>query len=358
MISRRSMLGAICLVTASPLLSSLSRAATAVRVGFGTTWPTFSHLQLAQSAGLLNDLGIEITVLEDPLRGYQMLAAGQLDVLFASLDYAPIAASQQLPFKLVSAMDISFGADQIVLAPGLKPADLKGAKVAATQGFVGELYMTEYLARNGLAPSDVEWVNISPDQVVGPMLSGDVKAAYIYEPWTSQLQKALSGTQIVLTSDDPKLLATGVLEDALYMSDEFLAKRPADADGVLKAYFDAVKLRGSDPEKGNQKLAEFTKWPVADVEAIVGKDGKASHGGMYVIDFDESARQCGLLEGAGPLGQQNGSLHPALIALEEGWIRRGTLKGKSDSLSQVLDCSPQKRLLAAGYRSSVPYLPK
>lgn len=358
MVSRRDLIGGLCLLTSWAALPGNAHAAATVRVGFGTTWPTFSHLQTAQAEGLLGDLQIEITVLEDPLRGYQMLAAGQLDVLFATLDYAPIAASQKLPFKLVSAVDVSFGADHIVLAPGLKPQDLKGAKVAATQGFVGELFLTEYLTRNGLTPADVEWVNISPDQMVGPFVSGDIKAAYVYDPWTSQLEKALPGVQRVLASDDTALLASGILEDSLYMSDDFLAHRPSDADRILKAYFDAVALRGEDPAKGNARLAEFTKWPVADVEFLVGQDGKATPGGMYVIDFDESARQCGVLDGDGPLGQPNGSIHGALVALEDGWIKRGTLTSKSEALLQVLDCSPQKRLLQSGYRSSVPYVPK
>jgi NitT/TauT family transport system substrate-binding protein len=357
-ISRRSILGGICLVAFAPVMSRVASAQTPVRVGFGTTWPTFSHLQIAQSQGLLGDLQVEITVLEDPLRGYQMLSSGQLDILFGTLDYAPIAASQNLPFKLVSALDISFGADQIVLAPGLKPADLKGAKVGATTGFVGELYMTEYLSRNGLKPFEVEWVNISPDQIVGPMVSGDIKAAYVYDPWTSQLEKALPGTQRVLTSDDAALMASGILEDALYMSDDFLANRAGDADRLLKSYFEGVKFRGSDPVKGNALLAEYTKWPVGDVEFLVGQNGKANPGGMYVIDFDEAARQVGALGGDGPLGQKNGALKTALVELESGWVRRGTLKAKSDKLGDILDSAPLQRLVDSGYRSSVPYVLK
>lgn len=356
MISRRRLIESVGLLTAASLLPCRALATSPARVGFGTTWPTFSHLQIAQAEGLLGDLPIEISVLEDPLRGYQMLAAGQLDVMFGTMDYTPIAASQNLPFKLIAGLDISFGADKIVLAPGLTAQDLKGKKVGATTGFVGELFMTEYLVRNGLTPADVEWVNISPDQLVGPMVSGDLAAAYIYDPWTAELEKALPGTQVVLVSDDPALLASGILQDSLYMSDTFLADRPADADTLLKGYFDAVALRGKEPDKGNAQLAEFTKWPAADIAAIIGADGKASRGGMYVIDFDESARQCGVLDGPGPLGQANGALITALQELEAGWIRRGTLTAKSDALPQMLDCSPQKRLVAAGYRSSVPYV--
>jgi NitT/TauT family transport system substrate-binding protein len=325
-----------------------------IRVGFGTTWPTFSHLQWANELGLLDGRKVEITVLEDVPRGYQMLAAGQLDVLFAVADYTPIAASQDLPFKLVSLVDISNGADQIVLAPGVTAADLKGQKVGASEGFVGELFMSEYLHRNGIGAGDVTWVNISPDQIVGPMLSGDIKAGYTYEPWTSELEKALPGTTRALTSADPDLLAQGILADSLYMSDAFLADRPADVDAILRGYFQAVSRRMSDPAAGNTAIAAATGWPSSDIEAIIGANGKSADGGMYVIDFDEAARQCSALEGTGPLGQANGAIFTAVATLEEGWIRRGTLVAKDPDLQAMVDCGPLKRLAEGGFRTAAP----
>jgi hypothetical protein len=54
-----------------------------VRVGFGTTWPTFSILQLAEEQKLLGEVEIEITVIDSPVRGYQTMLAGRLDVALA-----------------------------------------------------------------------------------------------------------------------------------------------------------------------------------------------------------------------------------------------------------------------------------
>lgn len=330
-------------------------AGDAIRVGFGTSWPTFTILQLAEAQDKLDGITIEVTVLDSPLTGYQMMAAGQLDVVYGTLDYVPIAAANDLPFALVSVLDISYGADQIVLAPGLTPADLKGRTVAATEGFMGELFMTQYLARHGLTAQDVTWQNISPDQITGPMVSGDIAAAYVYEPWTSALEQALPGVQRVLSSDDVAILAAGTLQDAAFMSRTFLASRPADAAALLKAHFDGVVARAADPVAGNAMIATTLGWPEADVTAVIGANGKYADGGVYVVDFDEAARQCGVLAGAGPFGQTNGSILTAATANEAGWISRGTLKTALPTLAHWIDCTPLKTLVDAGYRSSVSF---
>jgi NitT/TauT family transport system substrate-binding protein len=343
-------------ITIAVLSSSVmpALAKDKVRVGFGTTWPTFSILQLAEEQKLLGDTEIEITVLDSPVRGYQMMSAGQLDVVFGTLDYVPIAASSKLPISLVSVVDISYGADEILLAPGMKPEELKGKKVGAGQGFIGELYMGEFLKRHGLSTADVEWVNINPDEIVGPMVSGDVKAVYTYEPWSSKLIEAMPGTQRALNSGDKDILASGTIADTIYMSNDFIASHSAEAQSVLRGFFDAVKSRSTDTAKANDRLAEFTKWPVGDVAGLLGTSGRSATGGMYVVDFDEAARQCGVLDGEGPLGQSNGSLIAAVNRIEDGWITRGTLQAKTANLATYVNCEPLKALVKSGYRSSAP----
>jgi NitT/TauT family transport system substrate-binding protein len=323
-----------------------------VRVGFGTTWPTFSMLQLAEEQKLLGDVEIEITVLDSPVRGYQMMTAGQLDVVFGTLDYVPIAASSKLPISLVSVVDISYGADEILLAPDVKPEELKGKKVGAGQGFIGELFMGDFLKRHGLSTADVEWVNINPDEIVGPMVSGDVKAVYTYEPWSSKLNEALPGTQRALNSADKDVLSTGTIADTVYMSNDFITNRSADAQTVLRGFFDAVKFRSVDTAKANERLAEYTKWPVGDIAALLGTTGRSAKGGMYVVDFDEAARLCGAIEGDGPLGQANGSLPAAVNRIEDGWIAHGTLQSKAENLASFVNCEPLNALAKSGYRSS------
>jgi NitT/TauT family transport system substrate-binding protein len=210
------------------------------------------------------------------------------------------------------------------------------------------------LKRHGLVTADVEWVNINPDEIVGPMLSGDVKAVYTYEPWSSKLVAAMPGIARALNSADKDILASGTLADTVYMSNDFIANHSVEAQSILRGFFDAVKARSLDPAKSNDRLAEFTKWPVADVAGLLGTSGRSAAGGIYVVDFDEAARQCGVLEGEGPLGQSNGSLITAVNRIEDGWITRGTLQAKTANLATYVNCEPLKALVKSGYRSSAP----
>ena len=36
-----------------------------------------------------------------------------------------------------------------------------------------------FLDKNGILPGEVNWVNLNADEAVGPMMSGDLAAAYV-----------------------------------------------------------------------------------------------------------------------------------------------------------------------------------
>jgi len=59
------------------------------------------------------------------------------------------------------------------------------------------------------------------------------------------------------------------------------------------ARFDAVKYRHVNTEAVNTSLAEFLQWPAEDIGNVIGTNGKFLEGGIYMYDFDESARVCG-----------------------------------------------------------------
>lgn len=96
-----------------------------IGVGFGTSWPTFAILQLAEAKGKLDGIAIEVTILDSPLTGYQMMAAGQLDVVDCTLDYAPIAATSNLPFALAGCWTFHMGPIKSSWPPVFHPPILR-----------------------------------------------------------------------------------------------------------------------------------------------------------------------------------------------------------------------------------------
>lgn len=323
-----------------------------VRVGMILSWPGSSFYALAAEENLAPGYNIEVTNFEDPLAAQSMLATGQVDILEGTMEYAPIALENGLPNTLVAINNPSYGVDKVTLAPGLEPKDLAGKKVSAPEAYIGQLLMGMWLDSEGIKPGDVEWVNLNADEAVGPMLSGDLAAAYLYEPWVTKLTDNMEGAHNVASSADPEFVSTGILADALFMNQDFIDNRPEVALDMLQARWDALQYWHDHTEEANQFFADFLQWPVADVESVMGTNGKFREGGMYMMDFDESARFCGALEGEPPLGLAHDGMQEAGRLVNEWWVKLGVVDEMFPA-EDITDCSLMQKLADSGYRQSM-----
>ncbi|MDH5488402.1 MAG: ABC transporter substrate-binding protein [Rhodospirillaceae bacterium] len=322
-----------------------------IRVGIAVSWPGYGFLELARVKNMLPDYDLEITIYEDPIAGHNQLASGNIDVYGSTLDYSPIAIENNLPIVNVAFTNPSFGVDQVVLRPGMTPAGVKGKKVAAPEAFIGHVLVGVWMEENGLKPSDVEWVNLNADEGVGPMISGDIAASYMYEPYTSKLTAAVKGTQIVADTSQQPYRHMGLFGDSIYMNTNFIKKNRKAALAVLKARWDAVQYWHDNTAEVNKMWAEFFKWPVEDIEFVTGTNGKYFEGGNYMFDFNESAQFCGSIGGTPPFGI-NGGFVRAVELTNEWWVKLGVMK-KTHDPSKGFDCSLMDELAKSGYRQEI-----
>lgn len=338
---------------ASAMLGSAAAAQAneTINVGICVSWPGYAMMDVAKQKNLIPGYDLNIVNFEDPLGGHAALAAGQIDVYGCTADYIPVAVDAGLNEVNVAYLNPSYGVDHVVLAAGMTPETLKGKKVAAPQAYIGQLLMGLWLDRVGIAPGDVDWVNLNADEAVGPMLSGDLAAAYMYEPWISKVIEAAPGTKSIVDTTDPEMLKTGIFMDSLFMNKDFIAKNRPAAVAVLKAEWDARAYWHANVEETNQMIAEYLQWPAADVASVIGTNGKSLSGGIYMFDFDESARTCGVLDGAPPFGLPNGSMAGSVALTNEWWIKLGLMKNTIDPAAGI-DCSLMGDLVKSGYRQS------
>lgn len=332
-------------------LPGVAAAKDVINVGICVSWPGYGMLKLAAEKGLIADYDLNFTIFEDPLGGHAALAAGQIDAYGCTADYTPLVVDRGTDVVNVALLNPSYGVDQVVLAPDVATDDLKGKKVAAPQAYIGQLLMGVWLDGQGIAPGDVEWVNLNADEAVGPMLSGDLAAAYMYEPWISKVLAASPGSKSVTTSADPAVLNTGIFMDALYMNKTFIADRRPAALALLKAEWDGRGYWHDHVDESNQLLADFFQWPLEDVQYVIGTNGKSLDGGIYVFDFDESAKACGVVAGDLPLGLKNGFMADAAALTNDWWVKLGLMTNKVD-VSKGIDCSLMADLAASGYQQS------
>ncbi|MEX2297298.1 MAG: ABC transporter substrate-binding protein, partial [Dongiaceae bacterium] len=300
-------------------------AAEEVRVA-GLTWPGYGFWFIVQEKNLAPDLEISYQTIEDPYESFALASSGQLDIVYSTIEFAPIAAAEEFPIKLVAYGNLSHGTDKIIVGPGIDSAeDLRGEKVAVLEGGLAQLYMAMWLEANGVPYTEVEYVNLIMDDAATAMIGGDVKAAEFWEPFGANTLKSVEGSKIMATSADEQWEKNALIADALFMSDAFITERREVAVKALQALYDAIEWWKANPTEGNQIIAEGMKMTVEDVELVIGADGTGLDGGLYPYTFEETARFCGSMPGDPPFGQTNGQMADHWRMTNEWWIKFGLM---------------------------------
>ncbi|ASK34756.1 ABC transporter [Alcanivorax sp. N3-2A] len=334
------------LLSAGLCLATLSaHAADTARVSL-FSWPGYGFWFIAKEKNLVPDLDLEISVIEDPYESFSLMTSGGLDVTSSTAEYGPIAADKNVPVKLVTYTNPSYGTDKIILAPGVKGAqDLKGKSVAVLEGGLTQIFMGIWLEQNGVSIKDVKFTNLIMDDAVGALVGGDVQAAEFWEPFGSHALEALPGATVAATSAQGGWIETALLGDGMYMSDAFLNDQPALAEKTMQAYFKAVDYWKAHPAEGNQIIAKALGFPLADVEKVLGKDGKIYKGGIWVFDAQQAGRFMGVVPGELPLGQSNGQMAKHWQTTTDWWLKFGLIEQRHP-IEDGVNLAPLKAVLA------------
>lgn len=325
-----------------------AQAAEQVRVS-GLTWPGYGFWFIVQEKNLAPDLEITYQAIEDPFESFALASSGQLDIVYSTIEFAPIAASEGFPIKLVAYGNLSHGTDKIIVGPGIESAeDLRGQKVAVLEGGLAQLYMAMWLEANGVPYDEVEYVNLIMDDAASAMIGGDVKAAEFWEPFGANTLAAVEGSRIAASTTDEQWEKNALIADALFMSDAFINERRDVALKAMKALYDAIQWWKDNPEEGNEIIARGMQMAVEDVELVIGKDGTCLDGGLCPYTFIETARFCGSAPGEPPFGQKNGQMADHFRMTNEWWIKFGLMTETFEPEAGV-DCSLLADLYEQGY---------
>jgi NitT/TauT family transport system substrate-binding protein len=82
-----------------------------------------------------------------------------------------------------------------------KPADLRGKRIGLTSPSGAEYTLYVFLALNGLAPGDVDIVNLSPQRLVDALTAGTIDAAITWQPHVQTLERNLDGKVAVFAGN-------------------------------------------------------------------------------------------------------------------------------------------------------------
>lgn len=229
------------MLAAGPLWAGRAQAAAAkATLAYGSTGYTWAVPFVAEAAGTWAEAGFDLSTMEfeSGRDSMQALLAGSAD-FSASTDTPVVFAVLQglRPLILVNYSRYSRDMKIVVRKDGgidpTGPASLKGRRIATRVGTSGQYMLAKYLEFAGLAPGDVEVVDLTPNNMTSALVRGDIDGF----AWSSQsaavAERQSGGKTAVMTQDGLEKFFQS--HQLLLTTEKVVKEKPELVTGAIRA---------------------------------------------------------------------------------------------------------------------------
>lgn len=151
-------------------------------------WIGYEPLFLAEELGWL-DPSVKLIRTSSGADTIFGLLSGTLDVGAMTLDEALRIAGQGVPLNVIAVMNVSAGADAVMVRPDMTALDaLRGRRVAVELPSVSAIMMLEALEEAGLQRSEIIEIDLPVHQHANAWRQRDIDASVCFEPYASVLE--------------------------------------------------------------------------------------------------------------------------------------------------------------------------
>lgn len=236
-------------------------------VGY-VNWIGYTGLFVAKDKGFFAEEGLDVEtkLFSAPGDGIPPVMNGDLDVHFTTLDTV-VKADDKDPGAVVVPflVDASRGADAFIAKKEYASVkDLKGKKVAATVGECNHLLLLKALGSAGMSETDIELVNMNPDDAGTAFATGSVDGAVTWEPWITKATSAGQGNVVYSTKDAPY-----VIIDVVILSPKHASKEKSEA--FLRAMVKAHDFIATNPAEAAAIAGKAFEQTPDEAAAMLGK---------------------------------------------------------------------------------------
>lgn len=240
-----------------------------IRVVAGS--PGYDHIQpfMAEHLKIWEKYGLKVSFSGgNYMRSNQQMAIGDFDVGYNQIASAIRYNSAGIP-NIIAAPS-SANCAIIVASPKVNSwADLKGQRFGIVTKYDMQ-YMTlmkHILPRFGLTEKDVQPVQVPVPEVASGLLTGDVAAAFPFEPYGSNA--IARGAKLLLGASDmidKSQIDSDMLRNALVLNKKFIAAHPELAKRIVWAHLDAVHIMRTNREQAVGVIKHYN--PNMDMKLI------------------------------------------------------------------------------------------
>ena len=249
-----SVIAVACATTHLPVQAQQTKLTFAM-----SGWTGFAPMTLAKEAGIFKKNGLDVEIKKIPQKDRHLaIASGDVQCAATTVETWINWNANGVPTTQMFQLDKSFGADGIVVKPGItKFSDLKGKTIAVSApGTAPYFTLAWMLKKNGMSIKDVKLVSLEPQAAANAIIAGvaDVDAAMTYEPFLSAVRaKPEAGKIMATTLDYPMVM------DTVGCTPKFLSDNPKAAKALADSYFEALEMIQKDPKKSFEIMGADVK---------------------------------------------------------------------------------------------------
>ncbi|MDQ3858440.1 MAG: ABC transporter substrate-binding protein [Actinomycetota bacterium] len=261
-----------------------------IRIAF-STWNGYAGLVIGAEGGIFDDEGLDVTytVIEDPVQRFNAFKAGELDAIATTPDTFSRNYARGIESVQVLGLDASVGGDGIVAEKDITSvAQLKGQKVAVSEGSTSQWFLAYVLDQNGLSLDDVEQVNLTSGDAGAAFAAGRVPVAVTWEPWLTKAEKNPNGDVLVSTKDYPDIITDGVA-----FTPEFVEQHPETVAAFIRAYGKVMDSIEQNPDEAFDHATDYLGQSVDEIKATLET--------VPLWTLEESQKFYGTREQPGPI---------------------------------------------------------
>lgn len=208
-------------------------------------------------------VNLEIVVLEQPGERWRLLAAGDVDLVLATLDEFALAVPRFNPGQILFPVALSVGSDAVVASPKAPPGDLR---VAYVSGSPGE-FLVSKLANQ--LPGERHVLPIpAPDARTARAWyeSGQVGALATCEPYLGGY--LAKGDEVLIQTSEAEPITQVWVASRQALRDNYSPRvGPEDIRQLAEAWFLLMGRLRHEPGLGLGYIARDNEMPVREVDA-------------------------------------------------------------------------------------------
>jgi NitT/TauT family transport system substrate-binding protein len=237
-----------------------------VRLAF-STWNGYAGLVIGVEGGIFEEEGLDVkyTVIEDPVQRFNALKAGELDAVATTPDTFSRNYARGIETVQVLGLDASVGGDGIVAEKEITSVgQLKGQKVAVSEGSTSQWFLAYVLDQDGLSLDDVEQVNLTSGDAGAAFAAGRVPVAVTWEPWLTRAEQNPDGHVLVSTEKYPDIIT-----DQVGFTPEFVQENPETVKAFVRAYGKVMDYVNQNPDEAFDYATDYLGQSVDDIKATL-----------------------------------------------------------------------------------------